>query len=66
MRAKWSATGKGREADQALQGIPETAGAIAGECEAEEEMILISRTIRRKRGSWWQVPKDLPDTPDEG
>ena len=27
---------------------------------AEEEMISIARRIRRKRGNWWQVPKNLP------
>lgn len=31
----------------------------------EEEMISISRSVHRKRGSWWQVPKDLPDTADD-
>jgi hypothetical protein len=38
---------------------PEEAGAD------QEDMISISRSIRRKRGSWWQVPKDLPETADE-
>jgi hypothetical protein len=28
-------------------------------------MISISRSVRRKRGSWWQVPKDMPDTGDD-
>jgi hypothetical protein len=27
----------------------------------EEEMMSIKRSVRRKRGNWWQVPKDLPD-----
>ena len=30
----------------------------------EHEMLSIERHVRRKRGSWWQVPKDLPDQPD--
>jgi len=25
-------------------------------------MVSITRSVRRKRGSWYQVPKDLPDT----
>jgi hypothetical protein len=33
--------------------------------DAEEEMISIARKIRRKRGNWWQVPKNLPDTDDD-
>jgi len=38
----------------------------AGDLEyAEAEMISIKRSVRRKRGSWWQVPKDMPDTQDE-
>jgi hypothetical protein len=28
-------------------------------------MIAISRAVHRKRGSWWQVPKDMPDTADD-
>jgi hypothetical protein len=31
----------------------------------EDEMISIARTVRRKRGSWWQVPKDMPDQQDD-
>lgn len=31
----------------------------------EEDMISIARSVHRKRGSWWQVPKDLPATADE-
>jgi len=27
----------------------------------EAEMLSITHSVRRKRGSWWQVPKDLPD-----
>jgi hypothetical protein len=38
---------------------PDPAGA------SEEEMISISRSVHRKRGSWWQVPKDMPDTADQ-
>lgn len=25
-----------------------------------EDMIAISRSVHRKRGNWWQVPKDMP------
>jgi hypothetical protein len=32
----------------------------------EDEMVWVMRSIRRKRGSWYQMPKDLPDTDDEG
>lgn len=31
----------------------------------EEDMISIARSVHRKRGSRWQVPKDLPATADE-
>ena len=31
----------------------------------DEEMISIARKVRRKRGSWWQVPKDMPDPKDD-
>jgi hypothetical protein len=31
----------------------------------EEDMISIARSVHRKRGSWWQVPKDTPDTADD-
>jgi len=31
----------------------------------EEDMISIARSVHRKRGSWWQVPKDLPDAADD-
>lgn len=27
----------------------------------EAEIISIERRVRKKKGSWWQVPKDLPD-----
>ena len=32
---------------------------------ADDEMISIARSVRRKRGSWWQVPKDMPDQKDD-
>jgi hypothetical protein len=32
---------------------------------AEDEMISITRSVRRKRGSWWQVPKDMPAPQDD-
>jgi hypothetical protein len=31
---------------------------------ADDDMVSIERRVRKKRGSWWQVPKDLPDSPD--
>jgi hypothetical protein len=31
----------------------------------EDEMISLTRSVRRKRGSWYQVPKDMPDTNDD-
>jgi hypothetical protein len=31
----------------------------------EDEMLSIQRRVSRKRGSWWQVPKDLPDDPKD-
>lgn len=33
--------------------------------EEELEMMTIERQVRRKKGSWWQVPKDLPDPKPE-
>jgi hypothetical protein len=35
--------------------------ATAGE---EAEMISVSRTVRKKRGTWWQVPKDYNEEPE--
>lgn len=32
---------------------------------AEDEMISVARSVRRKRGSWYQVPRDLPDPKDD-
>jgi hypothetical protein len=31
----------------------------------EDEMLSVARSVRRKRGSWYQVPKDMPDTRDD-
>jgi hypothetical protein len=31
----------------------------------DPEIMSIERRVRRRRGSWWQVPKDLPDNSDE-
>jgi hypothetical protein len=31
----------------------------------KDDMLSIQRMVSRKRGSWWQVPKDLKDAPDE-
>jgi hypothetical protein len=33
--------------------------------DGQEDMISISRSVHRKRVSWWQVPKDLPETAAE-
>ena len=30
--------------------------------EQEPEMFSLKRQMRKKRGNWWQVPKDLPDS----
>ena len=27
----------------------------------DAEMVSVERRVRRRRGSWWQVPKDLKD-----
>ena len=27
----------------------------------EDEMISVSRLVRKKRGSWWQLPKDCKE-----
>lgn len=32
--------------------------------EEDAEMVSVARMVRRKRGSWWQVPKDMPDPVD--
>jgi hypothetical protein len=31
----------------------------------DDEMMSLTRSVRRKRGSWYQVPKDMPDTLDD-
>jgi hypothetical protein len=31
----------------------------------DAEMISIERKVRKRRGSWWQLPKDFKDQPDE-
>jgi len=31
----------------------------------DDEMMSIARSVRRKRGSWWQLPKDMPDHEDD-
>jgi len=37
-----------------------------GDATAEEdpEMISVSRLVRKKRGSWWQLPKDYEEQPE--
>jgi hypothetical protein len=37
-----------------------------GDVVNEDEMMSVARSVRRKRGSWYQVPKDMPDTSGEG
>jgi len=32
--------------------------------EEEAEMMTIARMVRKKRGSWWQLPKDLKEQPE--
>jgi hypothetical protein len=32
----------------------------------EPEMMSIHRSVRHRRGSWWQLPKDYKEPPDEG
>jgi hypothetical protein len=34
--------------------------------ENDDEMMSISRSVRRKRGSWWQLPKDYKEQPEDG
>ena len=36
-----------------------------GELGGEDEIMSVERSVRRKRGNWWQVPKDLQDPPDK-
>jgi hypothetical protein len=31
----------------------------------DSEMLSIAHSVHRKRGSWWQVPKDMPDQDDD-
>jgi hypothetical protein len=31
----------------------------------EDEIISVQHTVHRKRGSWWQLPKDFKQEPDE-
>lgn len=31
----------------------------------DAEMISVARMVRKKRGSWWQVPKDFKEQPDD-
>jgi hypothetical protein len=31
----------------------------------EEDMVAVKRSVRRKRGSWWQVPKDMPESDED-
>jgi hypothetical protein len=38
-----------------------------GDVFAEDpEMISVSRMVRKKRGSWWQLPKDYKERPEAG
>jgi hypothetical protein len=38
---------------------------VADPATLDDDMISIVRSVRRKRGSWWQVSKDLPDQKDD-
>ena len=40
-----------------------TAG-VAQQPSDEPEMLTIARSVHKKKGSWWQLPKDLPDNDD--
>lgn len=50
-----------------LKAFTEGAGLPPGQVIADEDQIeamAIERQVHRKKGSWWQVPKDLPDSED--
>jgi hypothetical protein len=36
----------------------------AGQTPADEEMVSVARMVRKKRGSWWQLPKDYVEQPE--
>jgi hypothetical protein len=38
----------------------------AGEVNDDPEMVSVVRKVRHKRGSWWQLPKDYEEPPDDG
>ena len=42
-------------------------GLVQGEVTAgqDDEMITITRSVRMKRGSWWQLPKDFRERPED-
>jgi hypothetical protein len=42
-----------------------TLGPAEGTAIGDAEMVSVSRMVRRKRGSWWQVPKDYKEVPDD-
>jgi hypothetical protein len=31
----------------------------------DDEMMTITRSVRMKRGSWWQLPKDFKERPED-
>jgi hypothetical protein len=33
--------------------------------EEDAEMMSIARRVRKKRGSWWQLPKDFKEQPED-
>lgn len=33
--------------------------------EKEDEMMSVARMVRKKRGSWWQLPKDFKEQPED-
>lgn len=48
-----------------LQQWIEAPPASHDENDEDPEMMAVERRIRKKKGSWWQVPKDLPDPPSK-
>ncbi len=36
----------------------------SSEADDDMQMMAIERMVRKRKGSWWQLPKDLPDEPE--
>jgi hypothetical protein len=45
------------------EGAPVARAEISNADDDQLQALSIERNIHRKKGSWWQVPKDLPDKP---